>query len=632
MTTPTATGDPPPPPPAELLAAMTAFRNGRYADALEAAERELARASDRMPYVALASMAAQRLGQPDRAVPHLREMLAVRPDDQATLGNLAKALVATGALDEAFEVASRAETTALLRVRGYVLQQRGDLAGAKASYEAVLAREADDPASLNNLGNILAQLGETDEAVRVLERAITFAPNEAGIYLNLADALRRSDRGPERLKVMRDAAAVAPHDRQVLTELALAHAHADDPERAVAVLEEVIRRFPSFGESHIELGRLYESLNRIDDLARLVESFERADVPAEAGFLGAWLAQRQGRFDEAAELAAAIPDTMHPMRRFHLVGSIAERRGDSEAAFAAFERMNAEALADAPPARAGANYREKVNAQREGWSADWVAGWSPDPPHGDLPADPIFLVGFPRSGTTLLDTMLMGLDGLSVLEERPMIATLENRVGSRDLATLSADSIVALRKDYFSLAREQGWHEDRWLVDKHPLHMARVPFTRRLFPEARFILVERHPYDVALSCFMANFQLNFAMRSFTSLEETALTYDAVFSAWRKAAALLDISYRAVRYERLVIDPAAELAPLVEWLGLTWNEGPLDHTQVARERGRVRTASYAQIGEPLYQRARLRWKRYEAPLAPVMPVLEPWVRELGYDHD
>src|SRR3546814_7788546 len=109
---------------------------------------------------------------------------------------------------------------------------------------------------------------------------------------------------------------------------------------------------------------------------------------------------------------------------------------------------------------------------------------------------------------SLLDTMLMGLPELSVLEERPMIAGLIKAVAGEDLATLTSERVNKLRASYFASAREFGWDDKRWLVEKHPLNMARVPLIHRLFQRAKFILAERHPYDVVLSCLMANFQLN----------------------------------------------------------------------------------------------------------------------------
>ena len=128
---------------------------------------------------------------------------------------------------------------------------------------------------------------------------------------------------------------------------------------------------------------------------------------------------------------------------------------------------------------------------------------------------------------------------------------------------------------------------------------------------------------------MANFTLNPAMRSFTDLTEAARTYDAVFRAWDRAGELFPIDAHAVRYERLVEDARAELQPLVAWLGVAWSDRLLAHDETARTRGRVRTASYSQIGEKLYTRASGRWRRYEAELAPVMPILAPWIGRIGY---
>ena len=147
------------------------------------------------------------------------------------------------------------------------------------------------------------------------------------------------------------------------------------------------------------------------------------------------------------------------------------------------------------------------------------------------------------------------------------------------------------------------------MVDKHPLHMARMPLIHRLFPDAKIILVERHPCDAVLSCFMANFQLNHAMRSFTDLEEAARTYDAVFDAWTRAEALLPLQVHRIRYERMVEDLEGEMRPLLAFLGLPWDEKVLDNRASAAARGHVRTASYAQVTEPIYTRAAGRWERY-----------------------
>ena len=626
----TTNGAPAAQPPRDLLDAMEAMRNGNLEAALAKAEAALADAADPAPYRALASLAALRMNRPASAVSHLRVLLNINPDDHASRINLATALVELGDLDGAMELVADRDGGDAARIQAWVRQGRGEMDEAIAAYRAAITFDPGDVGSWNNLANIYAEQQAFDAAIHAFERAITLAPRDVGLYLNLNDVLRRADRSGPRMKVMRDALSLAPEDRRVLTEFAMAQAHVDDLEGAIATLEDTVRRFPEFGESHIELGRLYETLNRIDDMARLVESVDRAGAPPEAAFLFAWRAQREHAFDEAAELAESIPESVHPMRRFHLIGQIAERRGDADAAFDACTKMNAASLADSR-LQSGQTFRERVDADLARWTDDWAQTWPADRQGERNPRAPIFLVGFPRSGTTLLDTMLMGIERLSVLEERPMIAEIARTIGSdADVAALPTEQLDLLREHYFQHAAREGWDQDRWLVDKHPLNMARVPLILRLFPDARFILAERHPYDVVLSCFMANFQLNFAMRSFTTLEEAALTYDSVFRAWKRSIDVLPVAWKAVRYERLVENPRVELEPLIAWLGLDWDDRVLDHASTARSRGRVRTASYAQIGEELYSRATYRWRRYARHLEPVMPILAPWAEEMGYE--
>jgi hypothetical protein len=128
---------------------------------------------------------------------------------------------------------------------------------------------------------------------------------------------------------------------------------------------------------------------------------------------------------------------------------------------------------------------------------------------------------------------------------------------------------------------------------------------------------------------MANFALNLAMRSFTNLEEAAQTYDAIFRNWHKARELLALNVHIVRYERMVADLEAEMRPLIAFLGLAWRDEVLDNQANAARRGLVRTASYSQIGQPLYTRAAGRWERYRRFLEPVIPILSPWAEKMGY---
>jgi hypothetical protein len=128
---------------------------------------------------------------------------------------------------------------------------------------------------------------------------------------------------------------------------------------------------------------------------------------------------------------------------------------------------------------------------------------------------------------------------------------------------------------------------------------------------------------------MQAFRMNDAMASFLTIEDAADLYDAVMFGWRAILETYKLNVHTVRYERLVEDPEAELRPLMEFIGLPWDDRMLAHTETAKARGTIVTPSYDQVTEPLTSRSVGRWKKYEKQLQPVLPVLLPWAEWLGY---
>lgn len=618
-------------PPANLVPALVALQRGDSAGARRAIDAALAAEPDGLHLLAFGGLIAVQSGDPAGATVYLRRALALAPDDLPTRINLATALIATGALDEAGEVgAGGGDDPRLLRVSGYVHQQRERLDEAAATYEQVVAAFPDDFETWNNLGNVRLAQGDPAAAVDAFQAALDLRPDVIPLFLNVSEALAQLERNDARQRVMRQAAALAPDDAAVLTELGLAEAAMLAHAEAEAAWRAALRLDPQYLSAYLELGLLLENFNRVDELNELLAHAEAQGLAeAELGFLKAWALRRQGRFAEAQPVAEAIPETINPVRRARLLAEIADRLGQTERAFEAFVAMNEASLA-VRAAPAGPAYRAHVERSAALLTPAWRASWR-EIDLGLDPPSPVFLVGFPRSGTTLLDTLLMNMPSLHVLEELPVMGQVDVALGDEArLATIDAAEANRLRRLYFeTLDRVSPVPPGRTIVDKHPLRMAGMPIVNRLFPDARIILVERHPCDVVLSCFMANFQLNPAMRSFTDLEEAARTYDAVFTAWTKAEAVLPLRVHHIRYERMVEDLSAEMRPLLEFLGLGWDEKVLDNQAAAASRGHVRTASYAQVTEPIYTRAAGRWERYRAQLAPVLPILAPWAERLGY---
>ena len=610
-----------------LRTAAEALRRRDFDAAHAISSAALAQAPAEPALLGITALALLQLERRDEAIPLLRRQLAVTPQDKAARFNLATLLTASGDAAEAKALVSdHGGHPGLARLAGYFHQQEGAIDQAAAAYRAAIEAAPQDWESWNNLGNALSDLGDSAGAISAFENAINRIPPPGlpELFLNLNQSLSAVTDREKRLHTAEEAARRFPDHHAVRIELGLAQAAAGHRDLAEQTLRLASAAEDHFGEARLELGLLLENDNRLDELDAHIAECEALDPRPELAFLKAWSLRRRDRFEEAEREARRIPDTINPIRTAQVRAEVAERLGQTDEAFRQFSLMNAGSRLAHPPAP-GLNYRETIAAQTAAMSAPLA----PVPAAPGAPQDPVFIVGSPRSGTTLLDTLLTALPEVQVFEEQPTLSTVEHEFPGLQSEADPA-RVAAARARYFEIAASlPGGANGRRVVDKMPLHMTHMPVIHRLFPNADIVLVERHPADAVLSCFMANFSPNFAMQSYTDLTEAARTYAAVFENFSRARELLPLRVHEVRYERMIADLEGEMRPLLEFLGLPWREAVLDNQGSAAKRATVRTASYAQIGEPLYQRAVGRWERYAEHLEPVMPVLQPWISQLGY---
>ena len=250
--------------------------------------------------------------------------------------------------------------------------------------------------------------------------------------------------------------------------------------------------------------------------------------------------------------------------------------------------------------------------------------------------NPVFIIGFPRSGTTLLDTLLRGHPAIRVAEETGAVAAMVNRLSGQSderlesLADLSDQDIEDLRKTYLdALARHAKPDDGVILVDRFALNIVYAGEIYRVFQQARFILLLRHPADCVLSCFMQTFYETSANASFFTLEDSAHLYDQVFGLWRQYTDILQLNVLQVKYEDLITDVEATCRQIMGFLEMPWHPGILEHERTARNRPLIGTASYNQVTRSLYTEAQGRWQRYHTKMQAVLPVLGPWIRYFDY---
>jgi tetratricopeptide (TPR) repeat protein len=613
--------------------AVALFRRGDALAARKAGERLLKQAPKDPQLLEFVGVMRCQTGDGLKGIAALRAAAAARPANPGVRQNLAQALVDLGRLPEG--EAACAEAAPLpdpgdrrARLHAWLLQTLGRQAEAARVYEALVDRRPQDAELWNNLGNARRALGHRSGAAAALAQAAGLRPTDAAIHCNLSRALVEA--GDEAGALAALTSYRGPPDAGLETERANLLAGEARVEEAEGAYRAALAVAPSSGDAWFGLGLLLEHGGRGDEVAAILAEAEAAGVrDASLQLLQAFALRREGRIEEALAAAEAAPAEIEPARRLQLIGEMNDRLGQADAAWEAFAAMNK--LASDAEAQAGAAiYRDEVEQLIATVTPAWAASWTPPAPSPERPA-PIFLVGFPRSGTTLLDTMLMANPQLVVLEERPLWnKVIEEAGGLERLATLSQAEIEHLRALYFAAVDEHAPDAGgRIPVDKMPLNLARLPWLHRLFPEAKILLSLRHPGDVVLSCLFTNFKLNYAMANFLDLGDAARLYDRVMTAWEGSRTAFGIKPHALRYEDLIADPEAHLRPLFAYLGLNWTPGAADHREAARARGYVASASYAQVTEPIYRRAEGRWTRYRDRLAPILPILAPWAERFGY---
>ena len=541
--------------------------------------------------------------------------------------------------------------------------ERGELDRARAIVERQLALEPDSPQLQHVLGVIHCRAGDFEAGVEWLGRACDAEPGNIPFRLMLVralvdagrteDALARAVRpcgtGPSDLALWHARAEAAAAASDFVAAAEAWHAICSAPGadwrawlnlarsllamnrfgEAEAAYRTVLAARPGEADALRELGMIYDRTNRREALTELLDRARESGAgEAELAELWAIRAHREGRPNEARALLMKAEPTTDPVRWNRLRAKIADAAGDSAEAFAAATAMN-RATPDHDDWRAkAADYRRELRDTAAAITAEWAAALPRlDPPERRPSA---FLLGFPRSGTTLLDTFLMGHPAIMVIEEQGLLQAVAHDLGPMaELPGRLPAELSAARDRYFALLDRRAAAGNTLAIDKAPLNLLLAPPIRCLFEGAPIIFVQRHPCDAVLSAFMQSFEPNLGMASFLDIADAADFYDVAMGLWTASAEALPLNVHRVIYEELVRDPAAVLRPLLEFLGLGWDERVLDHRATAQARGTIVNTSYDQVVEPLSTAAAGRWKRYEQQLEPVLPVLLPWAERLGY---
>jgi tetratricopeptide (TPR) repeat protein len=615
--------------------ALEHARRGNFHEALSLAQRALAHRSGDLGLTLFVGLLHSRRLELDKAIPHFRTAMRLAPRDPVPRLELARVLIALNQLGEAEKLLRSSGLPGLeaKRLEALILIRRAKQSEAAKLYEEVVADDPRDFESWGNLGVCRLSIGDPKGAIDALTKSLRLRRDQQRFREKWAEAEVAAGTGEEGLALCHAFAEEHPTDPLVRVTIARLHDLLERPEEALESLEEALRIDPDHAPALVALASLHERQNRLQEFAQAIARLDELDPAlAELALLKARLAYREGDFRRALELAREAPEVADPGSRAQLMGQISDRIGDAAAAFEAFTEMNRDSgiAPNVATARSEA-YRRLVARRMNLATRKWVRSWKRVSQPTDQ-RDPIFLVGFPRSGTTLLDTLLMGHPALRVAEEKPMLESVIRSIGGyARIPQLDEAELSTLRNLYFA---EAAAHVpdlgDRLLVDKQPFAMIETPLIHRLFPNARILFTQRHPCDVVLSCFITRFAPQGGLTNFLTLKGGARLYDETMRFWQQCRTILPLIVHSVRYERLVEDAESEMRALLAFLGLDWKESVLDSHSTAKERRFINTPSYSQVVEPVYDRSVGRWIRYRREMRSVLPILGPWAKQMGYE--
>lgn len=504
--------------------------------------------------------------------------------------------------------------------------------------EQVISRHPRHPQALENRAMILCEEGRLSDAVDAFSYALEVNPDSAGMHNNQGVSLRTLGRFEEALSAFDRSLELKPIEADVHFNRGLVLRHLGRDDDALASFDRALELRPEHVECLLQKALLLEEHSRLEEAEQCF--LEARQLDPRHGWLTLAYARLRNRLKEDPGVVLKLlegidlPAPLNAERHLEM-GLCYDRLQDGENAFAHFSK--GKQIQSQLPANRSYDKRrilDQIRRLREVFLPEWIEGWTDFPlPSG---AAPVFILGFPRSGTTLLDRILSGHPQVQVIEEQPILEHVFerlDRMGRKDpdsWSNIAAEQIVELRDEYLAARARysDGAETGSIWIDKMPLRSIDAGLVYRLFPDARFIFALRHPCDVVLSCLMQNLELNDAMINFCDLGDAANLYDEVMSLWEQYERLLPLRVHYIRYEDVVEDTEKQARDVISFLGLDWHDSVLDHTKTARTK-RILTPSYTQVTQPIYRDAKYRWLRYRRELAPVLSRLKTHAERFGY---
>jgi len=522
---------------------------------------------------------------------------AVAAQDYERARDLAEAEISRGSVHPA-----------LYNARAMWLERQQRDSEALNDYQRSKLLSPNNPLVLNAIGLCFMRLFRFKESIEVFDEAIRANPLFMSSYCRKAEALSQSGDVDGALRAYERAASLDPHNADALAGIASIAAQRGDIDKAQKYATRAVSIAPMYPTAQAVLAQ-------VDNERQDFASAERRVRP----FLD------DARIVGGASLFAVLGDALDGLNR-------------PAEAFDAYTAENMELLRSNSFRFGGGR---KIVDLCEGMLAHYgqkpgelFAAESGGASFEGGPSTHVFLLGFYRSGTTLLEQVLEAHPGIVTLEEREILAApaeryLTSSAGLGQLDRLSGEALQNARDDYWRTLFRQGLKlRGKVFVDKHPLNTIKLPLIAKLFPEAKILFALRDPRDVILSCYRRHFQVNVAMYELLTLPGAARCYDAVMRLAALVRERPPLQFLECRYEEIVNDFEAAVRAVCAFIGVPYDASMENFSSVVRSDA-IRSPSALQVKRGLYHEGVAQWRPYAAQLDIVAPLLDRWVDRFGY---
>lgn len=562
-----------------------------------------------------------------------------------------------------------------LAVLGRVLFAQGQHEQAVRVFNALALMQPAIADHWQNLGTALRPTGRLDQAVEAFDRALRLAQPSAALLYNLGVLqMERGDYNAAYL-ALHDATKLAPMDATIRWGFAQCCSDLLNIEEAIEALEgwehfegltdeltvricfilvmlgeqnkamEAIERLltdpPRDENAAFGLACILERLHRLEAARTIMKQRVPTSNDPEKLKLAALLAERAGNLETSRQLLlVALENHQRLELRHHLLFPLAkvqDAMGHSEEAFATATQAHMSQIKFCESVMGKSILESSILSRIEfncdvGDIATWKESVGPS-----MECSPIFIVGFPRSGTTLLEQILDAHPGLQSMDEQPFLVALIDDIRKRglrypaELGKLTKGDLSSIRGVYWeSVGRKVSLQPSQRLVDKNPLNLTALPLIRLLFPNAKIILCVRHPCDVLLSCFLQNFRAPELALLCRDLATLTNAYSRIFEFWYSQKALLRPSVFELKYEDLVAHFPARVHEIADFLQVPWEQAMMTPAKHALAKGFISTPSYAQVLEPVNSNSISRWRHYKRHFRHHIPLLMQWIQHWDYE--